>query len=229
MRKLVFITLNILFLIITVPGCSSSRIILHETPQTYVLLGKDTISIMPTVTLYENGNARLSQPMISSLALIGTGHYKVNGDELTVSHGENASAKFLISDGGDTLTLKSSSLLFTKIGAVYQYRSNKDYLSGYSKIDGEKLTIELLRGLAIKAQTLTVADFEKYAHVEIDPDYHVFDVESGYTLRVIFDINGITNCTVERNSSGESFPLHLNGSTGLVFDEFLGIASAPKY
>lgn len=81
---------------------------------------------MPSVTLYENGNARLSQPLISSYAIFGTGRYEIEGNELTVSHGN-------------------------------------------------------------------------------------------------------TTCTVERNASGEGFPLHLNGSTGYVFDEFLGLVSIPKY
>lgn len=38
-----------------------------------------------------------------------------------------------------------------------------------------------------------------------------------------------TNCTVEHNSSGEIFPLNLNGSTGYVFDAFLGLTSIPEY
>ena len=236
MRRLVMITLCILLFIIAVPECNSSGSIgnresinLHETPQTYVLIGEDAFSSMPTVTLYENGNARLSQPLISSMALIGLGHYQVSEDELTVLYDESASATFSVSDSGDTLTLKSSSIGFTKVGAVYQYRSKMDYFSRYSKIDGEKLTLELLRELAQKAQTLTVADFKKYAHVDIDPDNHVFDVEGEYTLIVVFDADGKTTCTIERNSSGESFPLNFNGSTGLVFDEYLGIETVPKY
>ncbi|MHB1455188.1 MAG: hypothetical protein ACYCYM_14720 [Saccharofermentanales bacterium] len=236
MKKHISIAMCCLLLIAAVPGCRPFRhtengkgILLHETPQTYVLTGDDAFMSMPTVTLYENGNARLSQPPISSLALFGTGHYEVIGDKLTVTHGENGYAIFAISDGGNTLTLKSSIIGFTKIGAVYRCRPNQEYLSGYNKVAGEKLTIQRLRELAIKAHALTVADFETYAHVDIDPDYHVFDVEGLYTLRVIFDVDGNTSCTIERNSSGDTFPIHLNGSTGLVFDEFLGIASVPEY
>ncbi|MHB8963210.1 MAG: hypothetical protein ACYC5K_08670 [Saccharofermentanales bacterium] len=236
MKKHISVAMCFLLIIAAVPGCSPFRrtangkgILLHETPQTYVLTGDDAIMRMPTVILYENGNARLSQPPVSSLALFGTGRYEVAGDELTVSHGENASATFIISDGGDTLTLKSATVGFTKTGAIYRYRPNEKYLRRYRKIAGEKLTIQRLQELAKKAQNLAVVDFESYAHVDIDPDYHVFDVEGLYTLRVIFDAAGGTSCTVERNSSGDTFPLHLNGSTGLVFDEFLGIVSVPDF
>ena len=236
MKKLVFMTTGLLLLGLILTGCKSSRssgdgerLTLHETPQTYVLISDDVFLCMPSVTLYEDGSARLSQPPISSLALIDKGRYTVNGDELTVSHGENASAVFSVSDDGDTLTLKSASLLFAKVGAVYQYRSNTEYLDGYGWIAGEALTLEQLRELAKKPQALSVSDFERYAHVDIDPDYHVFDIEGCYTLRVLCDADGNTTCTVERNSSGESFPLNLNGSTGFVFDEFLGIVTVPKY
>ncbi len=46
---------------------------------------------------------------------------------------------------------------------------------------------------------------------------------------MIYDIDGNTSCTVERNSSGESSPLNLNGSTNLVFDSYLGLAIITKY
>lgn len=218
-------------------GCGSeptNSFSLHETPQIYVLQDGEPLLTMPTVTLYENGNARLSQPPISSLGLFTIGRYEINENELTVTHGEDASATFEISDSGDTLTLKSASLIFTKIGAVYKYRSNADYLNQYPKaeypeIEGKPLTVDALRELAKKAPNLTVSDFEKYTHFVIDPDFHVFDVEGEYTLRVIYDIDGNTGCTVERNSSGESFPLNLNGSTNLVFDAYLGLAVISKY
>lgn len=236
MRRLVMITLCILMLIIAVPGCNlpgrtdiSESINLHETPMTYVLIGEDAFSSMPTVTLYKNGNARLSQPPISSLYLAGLGHYQVSRDELIVTYTENASTTFAISDGGDTLTLTDSNIGFTKIGAVYQYRSKTDYYSKYSKIDGAKLTLELVRELAKKAQALTFADFAQYAHVDLDPDYHIFDIEGAYTLSVIYYAEGNTESIIERNSSGENFTLNLNGSTGLVFDEFLGIGTVPNY
>ena len=135
----------------------------------------------------------------------------------------------MVSDTGDTLTLTASNIGYTKIGAVYQYRPKADYLSVYSKIDGEELTLEMVRELAKKAQALTFTDFEKYTHFDIDPDYHVFEIEGKYTLRVICSGEGNTSLTIERNSSGEKFPLNLNGSTGLVFDEFLGIITVPKY
>ncbi len=213
-------------------GCGSEPMksfSLHETPQTYVLQDGDPLLTMPTVTLYENGNARLSQPPISSFGLFTIGRYEINGNELTVTHGENTSATFEVSDSGDTLTLKSARLLFTKSGAVYKYRSNADYLSQYAEIEGETLTVDVLRELAKKAPNLTVSDFEKYAHFDIDPDRHVFDVEGEYTLRVIGYSDSNTSCTVERNSSGEFFPLDMNGSTNLVFDAYLGLAVIPKY
>lgn len=235
MKKIVFITISALLLVLAAPECNSSpgtdsskSITLHETPQTYELTGEDPIKMMPAVTLYENGSARLSQPMISSFKFIGTGYYQVSGHELTVTHGEK-SATFSISNGGDTLTLKSASLGFTKVGAVYQYRPNKEYLDGYNRIDGEELTLELVRNLAQKGYFLTMADFRKYACVAINPEHKVFDIEGEYTLTVIYGADGNTYCTIERNASGESFPLSLNGSTGLVFDDFLGIESIPEY
>lgn len=224
-----------LLLVIAVSGCSSSvsqensgSLTLHETPQTYALVDDD-FTKMPTVTLYENGNARLSQPPFSS-ALPGTGNFKVSGDELYITCDQNASATFSVSDDGDTLTLKkSSSLAFTKIGAVYKYRSKAEWLDKHSNKTGDALTLEIVRELAQKGSALTQADFEKYACVIIDPDYRIYDVEGKYTLTIICDGDGKTNCTIERNASGESFPLSLNGSTGLVFDNFLGIKSIPNY
>jgi hypothetical protein len=236
MKKIFCLVLAII-IACAMSGCSSETAYsfsLQETPQTYVLQDGEPLLTMPTVTLYENGNAWLSQPPISSLGLFSIGRYEVNGNELTVTHGENTSATFEVSDSGDTLTLKSASLIFTKVGAVYKYRSNADYLSQhpkieYPEIEGETLTVDALRELSKKAPNLSVSDFEKYTHFDIDPDFHVFDVEGEYTLRVICDSDGNTSCTVERNSSGESFPLNLNGSTNLVFDAYLGLAVIPKY
>ena len=45
-----------------------------ESPRTYLLTGDDSMMYMPTVTLYANGSARLSQPPISSTGLFGLGH-----------------------------------------------------------------------------------------------------------------------------------------------------------
>lgn len=225
-----------MLIIITVSACNpsgssstSESSNLQESPKIYVLTSDDAMMTMPTVTLYENGDARLSQPMISSLGLFGLGHYQVNVDELIVTYDEGARVAFSVSDAGDTLTLTASNIGFTKIGAIYQYRPKADYLSSYSKIDGEELTLEMLRELAKKAQTLTFADFKKYAHYDIDPNYHIFEIEGQYTLSIICDSEGDTTLTIEQNSSGERFPLSLNGSTGLVFDEFLGIITVPKY
>lgn len=238
MKKLISIALSALLLVIA-PGCNPSltsgkngSFSLHETPQMYVLVEEDGVnsfSVMPTVTLYENGNARLSQPMISSIGLPEIGRYQVNGDELTVSYNENTNAAFAISDGGNMLTLKSASLIFTKVGAVYKYISRKDYFSKYDRVGGKELTLEALRELAHKGPSLTLADFEQYACIIVDPDYKIYDVEGDYTLTVIYDINGNTSCMVEHNASGERFQLNLNGSTGLMFDVFLGIAEIPEY
>jgi hypothetical protein len=213
-------------------GCMAERqnnFSLHETPQTYVLQDENVFDTMPTVTLYENGNARLSQPPISSYAMFGIGKYEIEGNELTVVREDLASATFEISDGGDTLTLLSANIGFTKVGTVYKYRSRADDLGRLTKVDGEKLTLDTLRELAKKAPNLTVSDFEKYAHFDENPDYHIFEVDGKYKLEVIFDADGNTHCTVESNSSGESFPLSINGSTGYVFDDFLGLASIPEY
>jgi hypothetical protein len=200
-----------------------------ESPRIYLLTGDDTMTLMPTVTLYANGSARLSQPMISSMALFGLGHYVLDGDKLTVTYDEGATAEFTVSGGGDTLLLKDTNVGFTKIGSIYQYQSRADYLRAYDKIDGEELTLDTVRELAPKGSSLTYSDFEKYAHVDIDPDDHVYDIEGIYTLTVVYGSDGSTSITVENNDTGERFPLNLNGSTGLVFDEYLGITTIPKY
>lgn len=231
MRNSIFIVLYVFFICLLLTGCSSKHseeIFLHETPQTYILSSedaKDEFELMPTVTLYENGNAWLSQPLISSFGLFQIGHYEINDVELTVSHVGNISATFIISDHGDTLTLKSANLGFAKDGSVYKYRSNADYLKQYNKVEGKKLTLEELRKLAKKAQNLTFEDFNNYTYVEIDPDYRLFDVDGEYTLRVKYTSDGETVCTVERNSSGENFYLNQNGSTGISFDEFIDVSS----
>jgi len=231
MKRVILLIVAVIATCINFFGCNNAKpnvVSLHETPQTYVLQGEDSFTTMPTVTLYENGNALLSQPLISSYAIFGIGKYMIDGNKLTVTHNDSSDATFEISDGGDTLTLLSTNLGFTKVGGVYKYRSKLDYLSSLSKVDGEKLTLDTLRELAKKVPNLAFSDFEKYEHFDIDPDYHIFDIEDEYTLKVIFDADGITNCTVENNSSGESFPLSLNGSTGYVFDVFLGLTSIPK-
>jgi len=217
-------------------GCHASPVTtapkdfsLSETPQTYVLTGSDNFKIMPKVTLYANGNARLSQPLISSFGLFDMGSYKIKGDELTVTHTDNISATFIISDNGKKLTLVNSNLGYTQAGTVCQYRSQADYLNEYKQIDGKKLTIAILRDMATDAKNLKFADFAQYACVEIDPDRHVFNIDGEYTLTLLFSADDQLNITVQRNSSGESFPLHLNGSTGLVFDEFLGLIKIPAY
>lgn len=238
MKRLIPIAAAVIAACMIFSGCSNAKqdsfsaeqdsFRLHETPQTYVLQGEDSLTTMPTVTIYENGSARLSQPPISSYALLERGKYEIDGNKLTVTHSDSSSATFEISDGGDTLTLLSASLGFTKVGAVYQYRSNADYLSGLTKVDGEKLRLDTLRELAKNAPSLTVSDFEKYEHFDKDPDYHIFEIEDQYTLNVIV-ADGKTHCTVQNNSSGEDFPLSINGSTGYVFDAFLGLTSIPKY
>ena len=198
-----------------------------ESPRTYLLTGDDSMTYMPTVTLYANGSARLSQPPISSTGLFGLGHYEVDGDKLTVTYDEGASAEFTVS--GDTLILTETNVGFTKIGAVYQYQSRADYLGAFNRFDGEELTLEAVRDLAQNASSLTYSDFEKYLHYDIDPDYHVYDIEGKYTLTVLYGSDSSTSITIENNDSGERFPLNLNGSTGLVFDEYLGLITAPKY
>jgi len=133
-------------------GCDKERtytFVLHETPQTYVLQNEDPMFTMPSVTLYKNGNAMLSQPPISSLAFLGVGKYEIDGNILTVMYEDSPKAIFEISDRGETLTLLSADLSYTKAGSVYKHRSNKDYLEGLTKVDGEKLKFDTLRELAI--------------------------------------------------------------------------------
>ncbi len=231
MKRVISITVTVVAACIILSGCSTAKqknFSLHETPQTYVLQGEDSFAIMPTVTLYENGNAWLSQPFISSYGIFEIGKYVIDGNELTVTHKDACSATFEISDGGDTLTLLSANLSFTKVGAVYKYRSNVDYMSSSTKVDGEILTLDKLRELAKNAPSLTASDFEKYEHFSKDPDYHIFEIEGKYTLKVILSADGNIHCIVERKSSGESFPLNKNGSTGYDFDAFLGLASIPE-
>ena len=231
MKRVISIAVAVIAACIIFSGCNNAKpngFSLHETPQIYVLQGEDSFTMMPTVTIYENGSARLSQPLISSYAIFEIGKYKIDGNKLTITHNDSSSSTFEISDGGDTLTLLSANLGFTKVGAVYKYRSNVNYLTTLTKVDGEKLTLNTLRELAKKAPNLAVSDLEKFEHFDIDPDYHLFDIEGEYTLKVIYAADGNTNCTVERNSSGESFPLNLNASTGYVFDAFLGLTSIPN-
>ena len=231
MKRAIILTVALIATCVISSGCNTAEATgfsLHDQQQSYVLQGEDSFATMPMVALYQNGNARLSQPPISSYAIVGIGKYEVDGNKLTVTHNDSSSATFEISDGGDTLTLLSATLGFTKVGAVYKHRSNADYSGSLTKVDGEKLLLATLRELAKKAPNLTVADFEKYEHLDIDPDYHIFDIEGEYTLKVVFAADGNTHCTVEQNSSGESFPLSLNGSTGYVFDAFLGLTSIPQ-
>jgi len=230
MKRVIILTVAVIAACVIFIGCNTAKtngVSLHETPQIYILQGEDSFTTMPTVTLYENGNAWLSQPPISSYALFTIGKYEIDGNKLTVKHNDS-SVTFEISDGGDTLTLLSANLSFTKIGAVYKYRSNVDYLSSLTKVDGKKLTFDTLRELAKKVPNLAVSDFDRYEHFDMDPNYHIFDIEGKYTLKVILSADGNIHCIVERNSSGESFPLNLNGSTGYVFDAFLGLTSIPK-
>ena len=235
MKKILSIVLITFMIIAALSGCGSGSIpghaeggLLHETPQTYILSGEDEFMLMPRVTLYENGNARLSQPMISSLGMFGLGRYELTEDELTVSHG-GATVIFTVADNGDTLTIKTSDLQCTKVGSVYTYQPNAKYLRPYDEVDGEKLTVEILRQMAKNAQGIVFSDFDKYAHVQIDPDYCVFDIEGQYTLTVIFGADGQLNCSLMDDRTGQNFPLNLNGSTGLVLDEFLGLAEIPKF
>lgn len=229
MKRVVILTVAAIAACVIFTGCNEAKATgfsLRETPQIYVLQGEDSFTTMPTVTLYENGNTWLSQPPISSHAISASGKYEIDGNKLTVKHDDASSAIFEISDGGNTLTLLSTNLNFAKVGASYQYRPNEKYLSSLTKVDGEKLSLDILRGLAKKAPNLAVSDFGGYEHFDMDPDYHLFDIEGQYTLKVISTADG-TDCTVERNSSGESFSLNLNGSTGCVFDAFLGFTSIP--
>ena len=126
-----------------ISGCGSKPVnsfSLHETPQIYVLQDGEPFAIMPTSnSLRKRQRTALTTP-ISSFGLFTIGRYEINENELTVKHSENVSATFEISDSGDTLTLKSASLGFTQVGAVYKYRSNADYLSQYPEIEGETLS-----------------------------------------------------------------------------------------
>jgi hypothetical protein len=202
---------------------------LHETPQEYILQDEDTFTIMPTVTLYENGNAKLSQPIISSYALFSMGSYTVVGNELTIIHDENIHATFKISDHGDTLTLRTTTLGFTKVGSVYRFRPNLDNLSQYDKVDGEILTIDILRELVKKAPNLTLSNFEKYAHYKVNEARNIYDVNGKYTLETYITSDGDNNLFLNRNSDGERFPLNFNGSTNYVFDVYLGLAGNSTY
>ena len=220
MKKTLFLLLIVLLICFVISGCGrKGGLDLHETPQEYVLEESEMKAmLMPRVRLYENGNATLSQPMISSYAISGIGHYELNGDELTVSHGGNISASFTVSDNGDTLTLISSTLNFTKPGTVYKYRPNAEYLSQYDKVDGENLTVDKLRGIVEASQKLLFADFDGYEYVEVSGDERIFDVDGQYRLRIYIDIDGVTHSSVSHNSSGEGIPL--DGKTIREFDNF---------
>ena len=142
MKRIILVIVAVMTACVIFLGCGTATaktadpkgISLHETPQIYVLQGGNSFDTMPTVTLYENGNAWLSQPPISSYGIFEIGKYAVEGDKLTVTHNDSSSATFEISDNGDTLTLLSAKLNFTSAGAVYKYRSNAEYLSGLTSI-----------------------------------------------------------------------------------------------
>ena len=128
MKKIITGVLSMFVISIVLLGCNTlgrrennQEIIFQEMSRIYVLTDEDEFYFMPTVTLYENGDAELSQPRISSFGLFEKGYYEINNSgELEVSYSENIGATFEISDNGDTLTLKSASLGFTKVGSVYK-------------------------------------------------------------------------------------------------------------
>jgi hypothetical protein len=145
MKQYISAAVSFIAACIVFSGCGAAKqsgFRLQETPQTYVLQGEDLFMTMPTVTLYENGGAWLAQPVISSYGLFEIGAYEVKGNDLTVthnvSHGGARSATFEIADGGDTLTLLSSDLNYTKVGAVYKYRPNAEYLRRSDESEREK-------------------------------------------------------------------------------------------
>ena len=196
---------------------------LQETPKVYIADDENAdesgeivfgISTMPQVTLFESGAARLSQPMISSFAMVGNGVYVVDGDVLTVTYenyysatedgGQTATyASFRVSDGGDTLTLLSSNLMFTRTGTVYKYRSRAAYLSRQQKTDGEKLTLKALRKMEKQKHPVKLSDFAAYEHYEVYPDYWLLDIDGEYMLKVTLTEDGKTHCLLERNYDGE--------------------------
>lgn len=105
MKRVISLAVAVIAACINFSGCSTAKqnsFSLHETPQTYVLPDEASFATMPTVTLYENGNTWLSQPLISSYAIFGIGKYEIDGNELTVTHNDSSSATFEISDDGDT-------------------------------------------------------------------------------------------------------------------------------
>lgn len=230
--KKIFYSIMVLATVFILFACgleTADEFELIETPQTYVLQDEDPMMIMPTIVLYENKNAQLSQPPISSFGLFSMGQYEIKEKELIITHNENISASFEVSDHGKTLTLKSSSLGFTKVGAVYKYQPKIDYLSQYETFEGEILTIDRLRELVKNAPNLSLSDFEKYTHFYINEDHYIFDVDKEYTLEVTEINEENTHCIIERNLDGEGFPLNFNGSTHYVFDEYLGLVSPLKY
>lgn len=235
MRK-VFILLLCLFLLPAITSCNSPNNVAvfdsgywKESPRIYRLIGDNAMSSMPTITLYDNGNARLSQPPISSFYLSEFGHYEMDDDTLSVNYNKDTILTFSVTDHGNSLTITASNLLFTTIGCVYQYQSMSDYLDAYTMVNGPELTIEAIRELALQGQALTYSDFERYAHYDIDPDSHLFPVDGSYMLSIQISDESDTSITIENYLSGESFPLQLNGSTGYVFDEYLGLTFIPKY
>lgn len=186
-------------------GAAINGLVLRETPQVYLLESddsKNSFEAMPSVSLFENGSARLSQPPISSYALIGNGEYSVRGDNLTVTHG-GFKVTFSISDNGSTLKIKTTNLHFSKVDAVYKYQSKSERYSGYDTVNGEVLTEKALRDLEKNSSSLTRANFERYKHIKKDPDQLIFDVDGKYTLvyRVAYD--GGQSAYYENNRTGE--------------------------
>ena len=216
MKKIIFVIPVVCMLFF---GCAAKeKMVLKETPQVYVLSSEE-LEGMPTVTLHENGNAWLSQPFFISSIVPGSRRYELHDNELSVFYGKMAEAVFVVSDGGDTLTLKSSNLISAKVGSVYKYRSNDDYLKDYNKVDGEKLTVKILREMVKNKAEITFNKFQNFEHVEINEEEYVLYVEGKYTLRAYIDADGYSRCIISRNSNGDG--LVLNNVTLRDFNRFI--------
>jgi len=96
----------------------------------FTLTSEHEDQLMPTVTLYENGEALLSQPWHSSHGLFGTGRFERSGDTLAVSQDFNV-VTFTVAADGCVLTLELSNLPYSEAGSVYTCESGADAASQF--------------------------------------------------------------------------------------------------
>ncbi len=165
------------------PEAPSQQYILENATE------KQRAERMLSVTLFNDGTARLAIPPISSYALLSPYYYTFADSELLIYYeSDNIIAKFMVIDDNTLIFKEASVPLFADEGARYLSVSNT------SLYELQVLTLEDVRALAKKGDSLLFEDFQKYkgANVSSNLDYYimVYGVEGGYRLIVCSDQSG---------------------------------------